>query len=237
MDAVLTIKRMHTYIGQFHILQGVDLEVPAGEITVILGRNGAGKTTVLRSVMGLAPAGAGILEFMGQSLMGLPPYVVARRGIGYVPENQDIFYDLTVEENLRVAMQKEDRATLQRRDDCLELFPDLKKYYKRKGGTLSGGQKQMLAIARALVNDNKLLLVDEPSKGLAPIIVEKLGEALLEIKKQATVVLVEQNFHLAGSIGDGYYIIDDGRTVCRGPMQQLVSDKQLQQRYLGVAGL
>lgn len=236
MNAVLTIKGMQTYIEQFHILQGIDLDIPKGEITVILGRNGAGKTTVLRSIMGLTPAGQGTLEFMGRSLMGLPPYAVARRGIGYVPENQDIFYDLTVEENLRVAMHREDRVTLQRLDDSLELFPDLKKYYKRKGGALSGGQKQMLAIARALVNDNKLLLVDEPSKGLAPIIVEKLGAALLEIKKRATVMLVEQNFHLAGSIGDGYFIIDDGRTVSRGSMQQLVSNKQLQQRYLGIVG-
>lgn len=233
-NTLLTIKGMHTFIGQFHILQGIDLEIPEAEITVILGRNGAGKTTTLRSIMGLSPADRGTLDFRGETLLGLAPYKIARKGIGYVPENQEIFYDLTVEENLRVAMLYEDEATIGRRDYCMELFPDLKKFYKRKGGTLSGGQKQMLAIARALMNDNKLLLVDEPSKGLAPIIVEKLAEALLKIKTQTTVILVEQNFSLASAIGDNCYIIDDGRTVHHSAMTELVKDKKLQQKFLGI---
>jgi branched-chain amino acid transport system ATP-binding protein len=234
-EQLLIIKNLQTFIQQFHILQGVDLEVKSGEITVILGRNGAGKTTTLRSIMGLSPAREGTLLFKGKSLSGLPPYEIARRGIGYVPEGQEIFYDLTVEENLRVAMFKEDKNTLNRRDYCLDLFPDLKKFYQKKGGTLSGGQKQMLSVARALMNDNELLLIDEPSKGLAPIIVEKLTEALLEIKQQTTIVLVEQNFAMASSLGDTYYILDDGQTVASGTMKQLKHDQELQQKFLGIA--
>ena len=133
-NTVLTIKDMHTFIDQFHILQGIDIEVPEREITVILGRNGAGKTTTLRSIIGLSPASKGTLNFMGESIKGLLPYKVARKGIGYVPENQEIFYDLTVEENLRVAMHKEDEETFNRRDYCMELFPDLKRFLKKRGG-------------------------------------------------------------------------------------------------------
>lgn len=165
----------------------------------------------------------------------MPPHVIAKKGIGYVPEDQDIFSDLTVQENLRVAKRKENEKTEEREKWILELFPDLKIAYTRKGGNLSGGQKQMLSIARALVNETPLLLIDEPSKGLAPIMVEKVMEALNVIKQTTTVLLVEQNFRMASKIGERFYILDEGRTVHHGQMRQLEEDKELRQKYLGIA--
>jgi branched-chain amino acid transport system ATP-binding protein len=233
--SILTINNLHTYIEQFHILQGITLEVKKGDVTVILGRNGAGKTTTMRSIIGLTPGKTGEILFEGNNIMGLPAYEVAKKGIGYVPEDQGIFGDLTVEENMRVAMRKEDQETIKRQEWMLEIFPDLKKAWTRKGGNLSGGQKQMLSIARALVNDNPLLLIDEPSKGLAPIMVEKVMEALQVIKEKTTVLLVEQNFMMASIVGDSFYIIDDGRTVYDGTMEQLKDDEELKRKYLGIA--
>ena len=233
--SILKVSNLHTYIEQFHILQGVNFEVETGGITVILGRNGAGKTTTMRSIIGLTPGKTGEITFQGQNVLGLPAYEVAKKGIGYVPEDQGIFGDLTVEENMRVAMRKEDVATLSRQEWLLDVFPDLKVAWNRKGGNLSGGQKQMLSIARALVNDNQLVLIDEPSKGLAPIMVEKVMEALQLIKEKTTVLLVEQNFMMASMIGDSYYIIDDGKTVHSGTMQELKENEELKRKYLGIA--
>ncbi|CAM3261387.1 MULTISPECIES: ABC transporter ATP-binding protein [Brevibacillus] len=232
---LLKVDRIETYIGQYHILQGVSFEVKQGEVTVLLGRNGAGKTTTLRSLMGLNPISTGSITFKGESIHHLPTYEIARKGIGYVPEDQGVFPDLTIEENIRLAMQKSDDATLERRDWILNLFPDLKTFWKKPSGLLSGGQKQMLAIARACVNDNELLLIDEPSKGLAPIMVEKVMNVLQEMKDRVTVVLVEQNFYMASTIGDGYYIIDDGRTVHSGQMAELKVNESLKKEYLGIA--
>jgi branched-chain amino acid transport system ATP-binding protein len=232
---MLKVNQLQTYIEQFHILQGVEFEVPEGQVTVILGRNGAGKTTTMRSIMGLTPAKSGEILFQGENIMALPPYVTAKKGIGYVPEDQDIFGTLTVEENMRVAMRKEDKATLERQEWILSLFPDLKAAWKRKGGNLSGGQKQMLSIGRALVNETPLLLIDEPSKGLAPIMVKKVMEALQIIKKDTTVLLVEQNFMMASRIGDYFYILDEGRTVYQGEMEQLRKDEELRKKYLGIS--
>ena len=233
---LLRVRDMQTYIGQYHILQGVDLEIPAGQVTVLVGRNGAGKTTTLRSIMGLTPPTSGSVEFNGETINGLPPYQIAHKGIAFVPEDQGIFSTLTVEENLRIAMLKENKETTERKEWLLtDIFPDLKIKLKLKAGSLSGGQKQMLSIGRALVNKNKVLLIDEPSKGLAPIMVESLANAIRQIKNHTTVVLVEQNFWLASAVGERYYIIDDGRTVHRGKMEELVKDKLLQQRYLGIA--
>lgn len=233
---LLTVKDMQTYIGQYHILQGINLEIPAGKVTVLIGRNGAGKTTTLRSIMGLnPPTHESTVEFSGEKINGLPPYVIARKGMAFVPEDQGIFSNLTVDENLRIAMLKDDKETLDRREWLLtQIFPDLKLKLKIKAGGLSGGQKQMLSIGRALVNDNKVLLIDEPSKGLAPIMVEALANAIKEIKNHTTVVLVEQNFWLASAVGERYYIIDDGRSVHQGVMEALIKDKELQQRYLGI---
>lgn len=232
---LLKVDRIETYIGQYHILQGVSFEVKQGEVTVLLGRNGAGKTTTLRSLMGLNPISTGSITFKGESIHHLPTYEIARKGIGYVPEDQGVFPDLTIEENIRLAMQKSDDATLERREWILNLFPDLKTFWKKPSGLLSGGQKQMLAIARACVNDNVLLLIDEPSKGLAPIMVEKVMNVLQEMKESVTVVLVEQNFYMASTIGDSYYIIDDGRTVHSGQMAELKANESLKKEYLGIA--
>jgi branched-chain amino acid transport system ATP-binding protein len=231
---LLRVKEMETYIGQYHILQGINLEVPEGHVTVLIGRNGAGKTTTLRSIIGLTPPSKGSVEFNGEVVNGLPPYTIARKGMALVPEDQGIFSQLTVEENFKIAMHKEDKVTLDRKNWILDVFPDLKPKLKLKAGSLSGGQKQMLSISRSLVNNSKLLLIDEPSKGLAPIMVETLANAIKQIKEHTTVVLVEQNFWLASAVGERYYIIDDGQTVQEGIMADLVNDKILQQRYLGI---
>ncbi|MBL0388725.1 ABC transporter ATP-binding protein [Tumebacillus sp. ITR2] len=232
---MLQVEGLQTYIDQFHILQGVSLSVERGRVTVILGRNGAGKTTTLRSIMGLTPPRNGRVVYDGKEIQGLAPHAIARLGIGYVPEDQGIFKDLTVEENMKIAIRKLDAATMERQEFVLELFPDLKIAWKRKGGNLSGGQKQMLSMARAFVNDNKLLLIDEPSKGLAPIVVEKVMEAILELKKRTTIVLVEQNFLMASGVGDDVYILDDGHTVHQGSMEDIRGDEDLKKKYLGIA--
>jgi branched-chain amino acid transport system ATP-binding protein len=235
VSELLKLNNIETFIGQYHILQGVSLEVKKGEVTVLLGRNGAGKTTTLRTIMGLNPASKGSVVYKGEEIHFLPTYTIAQKGIGYVPEDQGIFAGLTVEENMKVAIQKENEETNKRLDYILNLFPDLKKFWKKPGGLLSGGQKQMLSIARAYVNDNELLLIDEPSKGLAPIVVEKVMESILQMKDQTTIVLVEQNFMMASTIGDCFYIIDDGRTVSTGTMKQLKEDEEMKRKYLGIA--
>lgn len=234
MTALLKADDLHTYIGQYHILQGISFEAKEGEVTVLLGRNGAGKTTTLRSIIGLTPPSKGKVIFKGKEIQNLPTYKIANLGIGFVPEDQGIFNQLTVEENIKVAMKKQDEASLKRLDWVLDLFPDLKKFWKKQGGLLSGGQKQMLAIARAYVNDNELLLIDEPSKGLAPIIVEKLMESIREMKKETTIILVEQNYLMASKVGDRFYIIDDGRTAFSGSMEELDENQELKMKYLGI---
>ena len=235
MNELLKLNHVETYIGQYHILQGVSLEVKKGEVTVLLGRNGAGKTTTLRTIMGLNPSSKGSIIYKEEQIQALPTYTIAQKGIGYVPEDQGIFAGLTVEENMKVAIQKDNEETNKRLDYILNLFPDLKKFWKKPGGLLSGGQKQMLSIARAYVNENELLLIDEPSKGLAPIVVEKVMESILQMKDQTTIVLVEQNFMMASTIGDRFYIIDDGRTVSNGTMKQLKEDEDMKRKYLGIA--
>lgn len=235
MSTLLKVENIETYIGQYHILQGVSFEVKKGEVTVLLGRNGAGKTTSLRSIMGLTPPSRGLVTYKGEEIQTLPTYKIANKGIGYVPEDQGIFSDLTVEENMRVAMKTQDQETEVRMNWIIDLFPDLKKFWKKAGGNLSGGQKQMLSIARAYLNNNDLILIDEPSKGLAPIVVEKVMHSIEEMKEKTTILLVEQNFMMASQIGDRFYIIDDGTTVHDGQMQSLVKDEELKKKYLGIA--
>lgn len=234
MSTLLRVENLHTYIGQYHILQGVDLEVKESRVTVVLGRNGAGKTTTLKTIMGITPARHGSIVFRGEEIRHLETHRIALKGIGYVPEDPGIFSDLTVEENLRLAMRRNDSKTKERTAAVLELFPDLKAAWRKRGGALSGGQKQMLAMARAFVNDNRLLLIDEPSKGLAPVVVEKVMEAIREMKNHTTIVLVEQNFVMASGVGDDVYILDDGRTVYRGSMADLKQDDGLKRKYLGI---
>ncbi len=235
-DAVLKVDHVHTFIGQHHILQGVSFEARADGVTVLIGRNGAGKSSTLKTVMGLLPHSEGTIFFKGDEIRGKRPHQIARMGIGYVPEEMGIFANLTVEENMRVAILSEDERSAARLEETFGMFADLRKFWKAKAGNLSGGQKQMLAIARAIVNDTGLLLIDEPSKGLAPIIVDGLIEALNHIKANTVIVLVEQNFYMASAVGDDFYILDDGRVVESGSMEDLVLDEALKSKYLGISG-
>ena len=233
-EPILALKDVHTYIGRHHILQGVTLAVKPGRATVLLGRNGAGKSTTLRTVMGLTPAASGQIWFEGDNIEQRKVYKIARKGVGYVPEDQAVLYNLSVEENFRLAMFSETEETWLRMETIFELFPDLKKFWHSKAGVLSGGQKQMLAIALAFVNIHQILLIDEPSKGLAPIVVDHLAESLNHIKDKTTIILVEQNFHLACQVGIDYFILDDGQVVHQGQVADLVDDQQLKQKYLGI---
>lgn len=233
-DNVLSIQNIHAFIGQFHILEGVSVDVNKGGITVLLGRNGAGKTTTLRSIMGLTRVTKGDIRFMGQSLVGMSPHKIAQLGIGFVPEHRAIFKELTVRENLELAARK--RGDFERNIDFIfELFPDLKRLIHLSGGNLSGGQQQMLAIARALIPDNKLLLIDEPSEGLAPVIIEQMIAAIKTLSSEKVVLLVEQNFRVARLLAEHYVILDDGQTVASGLMHDLSQNDALVQRYLGAA--
>ena len=234
-DPLLTLAGVHTHIGQYHILQGVDLTVPTGEVTVLLGRNGAGKTTTLRTIMGLWPPSAGRIAFAGQPVGGLPPPDIARRGIAYVPEQMAVFSDLTVAENMTLAALAGPPDTA-RLEWIFGLFPALKKFWRSPAGVLSGGQKQMLAIARAIVEPRALLLIDEPTKGIAPAIIESMIAAFAELKRaNTTILLVEQNFRFASSLGDTVAVMDDGRIVHRGTMPDLAADPVLQSRLLGLS--
>jgi branched-chain amino acid transport system ATP-binding protein len=240
---LLKLDGVQTHIGAYHILHGVDLKVPSGQLTMLLGRNGAGKTTTLRTIMGLWPASSGRIEFDGQPIGGpgakwtTPD--IAQRGIAYVPENMGIFADLTVRENLLLAARgarRIDQIDTKRLDWLFGLFPALKKFWLYPAGKLSGGQKQMLAIARAMVEPRRLLLIDEPSKGLAPAIVQNLIGALRELKAtQTTVLLVEQNFAVARALGDTVAVMDDGRVVHSGTMAELAGDEALQHKLLGLS--
>ncbi|MBI4768563.1 MAG: ABC transporter ATP-binding protein [Deltaproteobacteria bacterium] len=234
-EPILSLKDVHTHILQHHILQGVSFEVIPGRATVLVGRNGAGKSTTLRTIMGLTPATSGRIELAGQAIQNRKPFDIARLGIGYVPEDNAVLYPLTVEENFRLAMFKESEQGWNRLESVFQLFPDLKKFLHSKAGLLSGGQKQMLAIALALVLDHRIVLIDEPSKGLAPVVVEHLGESLNQIKQTTTVVLVEQNFYLASKVGQDYFILDDGKVVHQGLMEDLIENQELKRKYLGIA--
>jgi branched-chain amino acid transport system ATP-binding protein len=233
-ETILSLTEVHTHIGQHHILQGVTLDITAGRPTILLGRNGAGKSTTLRTVMALNPATSGDIAFAGTPIAGRKPYEIARLGVGFVPEEKAVLYNLTVEENFRLSMLEESEKTWERADYIFELFPALKQFWRRRAGLLSGGQKQMLAIARVFVSDHRLLLIDEPSKGLAPIVVDQLGEALNAIKDKTTIILVEQNLKLAMQVGTDYFILDDGRVVLKGQMQALADDHETKKKYLGI---
>jgi branched-chain amino acid transport system ATP-binding protein len=235
MSALLTLAGVHTNIGRYHILQGVDFEVPEGQTTMLLGRNGAGKTTTLRTIMGLWQATSGTVTLAGKRIEQLATPDIAQAGVGYVPESMAVFSDLTVKENLVLAARSGplDDAQLAW---IFGFFPALKKFWLSRAGALSGGQKQMLSIARAIVEPRKLLLIDEPTKGLAPAIVMALIECLKEIKRRgATILLVEQNFHAARELGDQVLVMDNGTIVHRGEMAALAADVPLQERLLGLS--
>lgn len=234
MDYLLEVQDIQTFIGQYHILQGVDINVPRKSITTILGRNGAGKTTTLKTILGLTPPRQGRLIFDGREIQGMRSYDIANLGIGFVPENRAIFRDLSVEENLKIAERKKGDYT-RKQELIFTLFPDLKRLISLSGHNLSGGQQQMLSIARALVADNRLLLIDEPSEGLAPVLIESLMAAIRKLSAETTIVLVEQNFMVASLLAEFYIIIEEGRSVKHGKMEELVNDRETIQRYLGAA--
>ncbi|MCB9112841.1 MAG: ABC transporter ATP-binding protein [Anaerolineales bacterium] len=234
MEYILDVQNIQTFIGQYHILQGVNVRVPKGSIVALLGRNGAGKTTTLKSIIGLTAPREGKVIFNGQEVNGMRSFDISSMGIGFVPEHRAIFRDLSVEENLKIAERKKGDY-LRKKDFIFELFPDLKRLISLPGTSLSGGQQQMLAIARALVPDNQLLLIDEPSEGLAPVIIESMMAAIRELAKESTVVLVEQNFLVASKLAEYYVIIEEGRSVQDGNMKDLVADKAAIHRYLGAA--
>jgi branched-chain amino acid transport system ATP-binding protein len=232
---LLELAGVHTHIGRYHILHGVDLAVRRGRLTMLLGRNGAGKTTTLRTIMGLWRRSAGEIRFDGAPLGALATPDIARLGIAYVPENMGVFAELTVRENLLLATGPEgfDDARL---EDVLALFPALREKWHNPAGSLSGGQKQMLAISRAIIEERRLLIVDEPTKGLAPAVIQLLIDAFLRLKATATtILLVEQNFHMARSVGDDVAVMDDGRIVHTGSMAALAADEALQQHLLGLS--
>jgi branched-chain amino acid transport system ATP-binding protein len=240
MSSLLALEGVHTHVGAYHILHGVDLDVPAGQVTMLLGRNGAGKTSTLRTLMGLWTASRGTVTFKGQDITKLATPDIASRGIAYVPETMGIFGELTVAENLLLAARNAKKLAeldAARLDWLFGFFPALKTFWTHPAGKLSGGQKQMLAIARALIEPRELLVIDEPSKGLAPAIVLNLIEALRSVKAEAgtTVLLVEQNFRVAAELGDSVAVMDDGRVVHRGAMRELIEDSALQQRLLGLS--
>ncbi|MDM5179755.1 ABC transporter ATP-binding protein [Massilia sp. DJPM01] len=234
-EPLLQLSGVHTHIGEYHILQGVDLTVPRGGLSVLLGRNGAGKTTTLRTIMGLWKASAGTVRFDGHDIAALPTPDIARLGIAYVPESMAVFSDLTVRDNLYLAARS-GPLDEQRVEWIFGFFPALKKFWHYPAGNLSGGQKQMVAIARAIVEPRKLLLIDEPTKGLAPAIIQSLIAAFRELKQtDTTILLVEQNFSFVKHLGDTVSVMDDGRVVHAGAMRELVENEDLQQRLLGLA--
>ena len=239
MTALLELHDVHTHIGAYHILHGVNLAVLEGEVTMLLGRNGAGKTTTLRTIMGLWAASKGSVTFQGRAIQGQPTPDIAQLGIAYVPESMGIFSDLTVQDNMVLAARAARHAgelDATRLQWVLGLFPALQKFWLYPAGKLSGGQKQMLAIARAIIEPRALLLIDEPSKGLAPSIIQNLIAALRELKTQrTTVLLVEQNFAVARALGDRVAVMDNGRVVHSGAMAELAGDQDLQHRLLGLS--
>ena len=231
---MLEVEAINTFYGEAHVLHGVSLQVGKGETVSLLGRNGAGKTTTLRSVMGLTPAKTGRILFKGEDITKLMPHMIARKGIGWVPDNRRIFPTLTVQRNLEIAKKGSSHREWDLRE-IYEHFPILEKFKNHKGEYLSGGEQQMLAIARTLMGNPDLLLLDEPSQGLAPKIVREVMDIILELKKKGvSILLVEQNSVMALAISDRCYILDDGRIVHEGPAQELDENRELKKELLGI---
>jgi branched-chain amino acid transport system ATP-binding protein len=228
----LEVEELHVLLGASHILQGLSFSVDKGGVTALLGRNGVGKTTTLRALMGLVPRSRGVVRLGGEDVTRVPTHAIARRGVGYVPEDREVFVGLTVEENLRLA----DRRADGRYELVYELFPELEERGSQRAGTLSGGQQQMVAIARALLNDNAVLLVDEPTKGLAPALVASVAAALARAAELTTVLLVEQNLAVVRRLARHAIVLDGGRVVHDGPAGELFASPERVRELLGVHG-
>jgi branched-chain amino acid transport system ATP-binding protein len=229
---MLEVDAIHTYYGESHVLQGVSLRVERGEVVALLGRNGAGKTTVIRSIVGFTPPRRGRVVVDGNPVHGWPPHRIARRGVALVPQGRRIFAPLSVRENLTLGARA-DGWTL---DRIFDLFPRLRERQAQAGGTLSGGEQQMLAIGRALLTNGRLLLLDEPSEGLAPLIVSEIGRIVHGLKGRGlSILLVEQNYHLALRVADRVYVMSKGQIVYEGTPALLEADDDVKRRYLGVA--
>jgi branched-chain amino acid transport system ATP-binding protein len=234
---MLEVRNIHTYYDQSHILQGVSLRVNEGEIVLLSGRNGAGKTTTIRSILGLVPPRDGEIVFRGERISGLPVHAVAQKGISLVPEGRRIIPGLTVHENLKLATLKNRNSerSMELLEEVCEIFPRLKERWNQEGNSLSGGEQQMLALSRAIVGDPVLMLVDEPSEGLMPIMVEKIGEVLKEIRDRGvTILLVEQNVEMALEISNRCYLMDEGVVKFEGTPEEVRADEEIQRKYLAI---
>jgi branched-chain amino acid transport system ATP-binding protein len=229
MTVLLSVRDLHVHLGEAHVLQGIEFDVPEGGVTALLGRNGVGKTTTLRALMGLVDR-RGSISLAGEEITAAATHRIVRRGVGYVPEDRDVFAGLTVDENLRLAeRQGEPRYEL-----VYDLFPELKQRGRQLAGTLSGGQQQMVAIARALLNENRVLLVDEPTKGLAPLLVTQVADVLARVSELTTVLLVEQNLGVVQRVAREAVVLDTGRVVHVGPAEELLANQAMVHRMLGV---
>lgn len=230
---MLNVDSIHSYYDKSHVLEGVSLKVEAGELVTLLGRNGAGKTTTLRSILGIVRPRQGQISFNGQQLVGREIFDIARLGIALVPEHRGIFRQLSVEENLRIAARKDSRWQL---EDVYSMFPRLKERHRNGGFALSGGEQQMLAIARALLNGPKLLILDEPTEGLAPVIVDELVKILRRIKDEGlSILLVEQNLMVCDALADRHYVLEQGRVAYQGSAAQFREDPSVKNRYLALS--
>jgi len=238
-SSLVTVEGIHTFYGKSHILHGVSLEVGRGEVVGLLGRNGVGKSTTLKTVMGLVRPSQGAVRYEGQAITGLAPHRLARIGIGYVPEDRRIFRLLTVMENLRTGLDRHGVTEARKQallDKVYEYFPVLADRRGQAGGTLSGGEQQMLAIARAMMSKPRLLLLDEPSMGLAPLMVQKVFETILAVAKEGvTILLVEQNAKLALEVSDRGYVMESGEVTLAGKASDLLHDPKVRSAYLGEA--
>ncbi len=233
---MLTVEGLSAHYGRAHILDGIGFAVPAGQVVVVLGRNGAGKSTTLKSIMGLVRPSAGRVVFAGQDLAGREPYEIVRRGLGYVPEDRRIFAELTVRENLAVGRRPPTEGLRPWTEARLyELFPSLGAMQDRPGGRMSGGEQQMLAIARTLMGNPRLLLLDEPSEGLAPVVVQRMAQTVRLLKAEGlAILLAEQNLHFAHAVADRAVILEQGRLRWDGEMAALLADEATYQHYLSV---
>lgn len=233
---MLKVNDIHTYYGESHALQGVTMELKEGECVCLLGRNGAGKSTTLKTIVGWTPARQGSVEFEGKNVTRLPPYQIARLGVGLVPEDRRMFPSLTVRENLEVARYVRAGCTPQwSAERIFDEYPMLAELEDRNAGNLSGGQQQMLAVARSLMSEPKLLLLDEPNEGLAPVIVNQIGALIEQLKKTTTILFTDQSVHFALKHAERAYILEKGQVVCSTTSQELRDNEELQHRYLSVA--